>query len=219
MAEVSMKKLAAIMKGLDICMFTTVAGRGASASRPMSNNGDVDYDGTSRFFTFAKSRTVKEISKNPNVSLSFQSSNLLKKTYVSVSGRAKLIKDKEQMRDHWTKDVEIWFKDGLDTPGIVMIEVAAKRIKYWSGSEEGSLHQSGEVSFTSQPVRFSACEDLSSSRSSRCGRSAAGISLTHENKNGLHHLLPHSLRAPSLPVHGTGGVVLGHPPLDALRDG
>ena len=139
MAKATLKKVVEIMKNLDICMMTTVKGSGITASRPMSNNAEVEYSGTSYYFTWKKSKTVKDISKNPHVNLSFTGSKMLKKVYVSVEARAKLIENKKAMQDHWSKDLEVWFKDGIDTPGIVMIEAKAKRIKYWHGMEEGEL--------------------------------------------------------------------------------
>ena len=51
--------------------------------------------------------------------------------FFSVSGKAKLIKDRELMKEHWAKNLKEWFKDGLDKPGIVMIKVEAQKIKYW----------------------------------------------------------------------------------------
>ena len=43
------------------------------------------------------------------------------------------------MEEHWLKELEQWFKDGLDTKGIVMIHVKAKRIKYWHNEDEGEV--------------------------------------------------------------------------------
>ncbi len=51
----------------------------------MSNNGDVEYDGNSYFFSFEKSRAVKEIEENPEVNLSFNGKNEL---YISLTGKA-----------------------------------------------------------------------------------------------------------------------------------
>ena len=39
------------MRKIDFTMLTTVAADGGLASRPMSNNQDVDYDGDSHFFS------------------------------------------------------------------------------------------------------------------------------------------------------------------------
>lgn len=137
--KTSLKAMAKMMADLDLCMFTTVAARGMTASRPMSNNGDADYDGNSYFFTWAKSKLARDVDKNKHVSLAFAGSKRLRKLFVSVSGLGKVITDREKMRDHWNKDLEIWFDKGIDTPGIAMIEVKAKHIKYWHGRDEGEV--------------------------------------------------------------------------------
>ena len=42
-------------------------------------------------------------------------------------------------KDHWVKDLERWFKQGVDTPGLVLVEAVAKRIHYWAGEDEGEV--------------------------------------------------------------------------------
>lgn len=32
-----------------------------------------------------------------------------------------------------------WFPEGVDTPGIVLVPVEAKRIRYWQQEDEGEL--------------------------------------------------------------------------------
>ena len=138
MKELTLKQLAEKMKGIDIAMLSTITDAGWIAGCPMSNNGEVDYDGTSYYFTFDQSRTVADIRRNDKVSLAFQGTQS-KSFSVSVEGKAKLVEDKKQMADHWTPDLDRWFKDGLDTPGIVMIQVDAKRIHYWAGEDDGEV--------------------------------------------------------------------------------
>lgn len=124
------------MQKLDICMMTTQTGRGTFNSRPMSNNGDVEYDGNSYFFTYEKSKKVKELTENAQVQLSFSGSNDL---YISVTGKAKLIRTKSRMEEHWQDQLKQWFEQGLNTPGIVMIHVKAKVVKYWQREQEGEV--------------------------------------------------------------------------------
>jgi general stress protein 26 len=124
------------MRKLDICMLTTKTSRGLVTSRPMSNNGDVEYDGNSWFFTFDKTRTVKDISENPQVNLGF---NGPKDLFISLTGKAKLVKNKATMAEHWLDELNRWFPQGLETPGIIMIHVKAKRIKFWQREEEGEI--------------------------------------------------------------------------------
>ena len=124
------------MKNLDICMLSTHASRESLNARPMSNNGDVEYDGNSYFFTSEDSSLVKEIGHNAQVSLSFSGPKHL---YITVIGKAKLVKSKEIMKEHWLDELKRWFDKGLDTPGIVMLHVEASRVRYWEGEEQGEI--------------------------------------------------------------------------------
>ena len=54
-------------------------------------------------------------------------------------GEATLSRNKAEFEEHWTKDLEIWFPDGIDTPGIVLIKVHAGEIEYWDGSDNGKI--------------------------------------------------------------------------------
>ena len=134
MAKKSMQSIAAKMKDLDICMMSTQTARGQVASRPMSNNGQVEYNGVSYFFTWEKGNLVKEIKADPQVNLSFSGP---KRLYLSVSGKAKLVSKRSAMEEHWTDSLNQWFKKGLDTPGVIMIEVKAKSVRYWQDNEQG----------------------------------------------------------------------------------
>jgi phosphoribosyl 1,2-cyclic phosphodiesterase len=59
--------------------------------------------------------------------------------YVAVEGTAELIRDKAAFQQHWTSDLDNWFENGVNTPGIVLIMVKAKRATYWKGREEGEV--------------------------------------------------------------------------------
>ena len=39
----------------------------------------------------------------------------------------------------WTRDLDRWFEQGVDTPGLVLIKVHAKSLHYWDGEEEGEV--------------------------------------------------------------------------------
>ncbi|WP_284946494.1 pyridoxamine 5'-phosphate oxidase family protein [Acidisoma cladoniae] len=130
------------MGDIDFAMLSTRAASGDISSRPMSNNGDVEYDGDSYFFTWEEAHTVGDIERDPKVGLSFSGSKgLLGKVpmFIAVEGKAELIRDKTAFQQHWTKDLDVWFKDGIDTPGVVMIKVHATRIHYWNGMEDGEV--------------------------------------------------------------------------------
>jgi general stress protein 26 len=37
------------------------------------------------------------------------------------------------------KDIDRWFEQGIDTPGLTLIKVTAERLHYWDGYDEGEL--------------------------------------------------------------------------------
>lgn len=142
MADMTLQDISEKMGGIDIAILSTHTENGQIANRPMSNNGDVTYDGNSYYFTFEEALTVRDISRDPKVALGFAgksgifSSNGL---YIAVEGHAELIRDKAAFKEHWVSDLDVWFEQGVDTPNIVLIKVRATRIKYWDGEDEGEI--------------------------------------------------------------------------------
>jgi general stress protein 26 len=137
----SIEEISKRMAGIDIAILSTHTENGQIANRPMSNNGDVEYDGTSYYFTFEQSRTVADIKANSEVALGFTSDGGIfsDAIYVAVEGDAELIRDKAAFKAHWTSDLDRWFEQGVDTPSIVLIRVKASRITYWDGEHEGEV--------------------------------------------------------------------------------
>jgi general stress protein 26 len=130
------------MRDIDFTMLSTRAANGAIGSRPMSNNREVDYDGDSFFFTTDDTQMVADIERDPQVGLGLQGKAGLfgvRPFFVAVEGRAQLIRDKSQFEEHWTSDLDRWFEQGVDTPGLTLIKVHADRIHYWDGEEEGEV--------------------------------------------------------------------------------
>ena len=134
--------IAEMMRDIDFAMLSTHSDGGTIASRPMSNNRDVDYDGDNWFFTSDDTRLVADIEADPKVGLGFQGKAGmlgLKPVFVSIEGTAELIRDKAQFEAHWNKDLERWFEQGVDTPGLVLIKVHGERAHYWDGEDQGDL--------------------------------------------------------------------------------
>jgi general stress protein 26 len=137
MSKKSLADIAREMAGIDIAILSTHTEGGEIANRPMSNNGDVTYNGTS----YEQARAVSDIQRNPKVALGFSSESGIFSDgiYVAVEGTAELIRDKAAFQRHWTGDLDKWFDKGVDTPGIVLIKVKAARATYWKGREEGEV--------------------------------------------------------------------------------
>lgn len=142
MAELSIADLAGKMRDIDFATLSTRTDNGAISGRPMSNNREVEYDGDAYFFTLEDTRTVADIRRDPRVGLAYQGkSGMLgmRPFFLTVEGRAELIRDKGRFAEHWTGDLDRWFDQGIDTPGLVLIKVSAERVHYWDGYEEGEI--------------------------------------------------------------------------------
>ena len=130
------------MKEIDFVMLNTHTKDGQIGARPMSNNRQVDYDGDSYYFTWEDCLMVDDIKRDPKVGLSLQGAPQeggAPGTFISVEGKAKIVRDKAEFEKHWTDGLERWFEDGVDTDGMVMLHVSATRAAYWDGDKEADF--------------------------------------------------------------------------------
>jgi general stress protein 26 len=133
----SITQIAKMMRDLDFCMFTTKAEDGYLRSRPMSNNGEVEFDGDVWFFSAADSRKVADIEADPLVELSY--SDPKRFLFISMSGEAGIVHDVEKKRELWIDDLERWFEDGPDSEDVVLIKVTPSVIAYWNGEKDEEI--------------------------------------------------------------------------------
>ena len=142
MAELKLHDISEKMRDIDFAMLSTRTEGGEIAARPMSNNRQVEFDGDSYFFTCENTRTVRDIRGDPSVGLSYQGKSGvlgMKPFFITVEGRAELIDDKGRFAEHWTKDLDAWFEQGMDTPELLLIKVEAQRLHYWDGYDEAEI--------------------------------------------------------------------------------
>lgn len=91
--ETSIAKLKELTEGIDFCMLTTIDS-GHLRSRPMSTQ-QADFDGDLWFFTSDDTHKVQEIEKDNRVCVAYSKPS--DSTYVSVNGRASVVKDPAKM--------------------------------------------------------------------------------------------------------------------------
>ncbi len=137
------KKLREIVKAVDICMLTTVNENGNLHSRPMSNNGEIEFDGDLWFFTYGSSHKVDEVGRTPKVCASF--ADVDGQQYASLSGQAEVVRDREKIEELWQPQLRAWFPEGVDTPDIALLKVTVERAEYWDSSQSILAHAVGFV--------------------------------------------------------------------------
>ena len=142
MAGMTLAEISEKLRDIDFALLSTRTGGGAIAGRPMSNNREVEFDGDAWFFTCDDTRMVADIARDPQVGLGYQGKAGalgLRPFFVAVEGRAALIRDKARFAEHWTKGLDRWFVQGIDTPGLVLIKVSASSLHWWDGMDSGEL--------------------------------------------------------------------------------
>jgi general stress protein 26 len=142
MTNWTQQDVASKLSDIDFAMLSTHAADGSIASRPMSNNGDVEYDGDNYFFAFENTHLVDEVKRDNKIGVTFTGAkSLLGKppVFIAIEATADLIRDKQMFKKHWAKDLDRWASQGVDTPGLVLIKAHAQRIHYWDGEEHGEV--------------------------------------------------------------------------------
>lgn len=122
------KKLYDLIKDIRIAMMTTVEPDGSLHSRPMYNQV-IDDAGDLWFFTRARDPKVAEISRDGQINLAYSDTSA--QDYVSVSGKAQIVRDQAKVKELWSEGVRTWFPKGPDDPDIALIRVHPVGGEYW----------------------------------------------------------------------------------------
>jgi general stress protein 26 len=120
--------VADLVKHAKVAMLTTMTPEGKHVSRPMGLQ-EVEFDGDLWFFAYDDSAKVAQVRAMPEVNVSF--SDTKDHSWTSVAGRAEVVHDREQAERLYTKALDAWFPQGLETPGLALIKVEADTAEYW----------------------------------------------------------------------------------------
>lgn len=117
-----------LLKESRVGMMATRHDDGTMHSRPMATN-HVEFDGALWYLTDVHSEKISDIRRHDEVLVSY--ADVDRHHYVSVTGRATLVRDHSVIRELWSEPARIWFPDGPDDPDIVAIRVDVDHAEYW----------------------------------------------------------------------------------------
>ena len=129
------QRLAEKIKGIRVAMMTTVDTDGYIRSRPMATQ-EAEFDGTLWFFTKEHTGKVASIENDQHINVTYADDK--KNLWISVTGRASLVRDKEKIRELWKPTLKAWFPDGVDDPELALIRVDVEGAQMWD-SPSGKL--------------------------------------------------------------------------------
>ena len=122
-----------LVKDIQFAMFTTRAD-GRLRSRPMTTqNSEVDERASLWFFMSRGSEAVNDIGADPVVNVAYADPG--RDAYVSISGEAAVVEDREKKEQLWSKLAEAWFPGGAGDPDLALVEVRIEDAEYWDVKE------------------------------------------------------------------------------------
>ncbi|MEW5847663.1 MAG: pyridoxamine 5'-phosphate oxidase family protein [Myxococcota bacterium] len=130
------------IKDIRVAMLTTVDQDGELRSRPMATQAQAS-DGAVFFFTRDNTAKTQEIGRHQEVNLSYASPD--DERFVSVSGHAEVIHDRQKMSEMWRPIHRAWFPQGLDDPALALIKVNITKAEYWDASSNRMVQLAGVV--------------------------------------------------------------------------
>ncbi|HYR57386.1 MAG TPA: pyridoxamine 5'-phosphate oxidase family protein, partial [Chthoniobacteraceae bacterium] len=119
-----------LLKNFHTVMLVTLAGENQFHARPMAI-ARVEDDGRLWFITAAETAKVHEIEFDSHVFLTAQHGN---SAFVSLTGRASLVADREKIAELWAERFRVWFPGGKDDPNIELITVRPERGEFWDST-------------------------------------------------------------------------------------
>jgi general stress protein 26 len=138
----NVEKLWLLSKDIKFGMLTTAEADGTLRSRPMATQQS-PFDGDRWFFTYGRAPKVQEIEEDHHVNISYADPD--DNRYVSVSGTARLVRDRAKMEELWNPIYKAWFPDGLDTPDIALLQVTVTQAEYWDATNNKLVQLAGFV--------------------------------------------------------------------------
>jgi general stress protein 26 len=133
-------KVRELIERIKVGMLTTIDREAGLRSRPLQSL-QVDDEACIWFFTAGSSPKVDEIRHEAGqVCISY--ADPTKQDYFSITGTARIVRDKAKMRELWTPWVKVWFPQGLDDPDLVLLGVEIESAEYWDspGSKVARLY-------------------------------------------------------------------------------
>lgn len=124
------QKILGLLKKFDTAMLVTQGRDFVEHARPMGI-ARVDENCDVWFFSGRVSEKVREIQNDANVLLVFQKDH---GAYLSITGRAQLIADKNKAAELWKESYKTWFPGGVNDPDLLLIRVSVHEAEYWDNT-------------------------------------------------------------------------------------
>ena len=158
--QAQMDTIQAMVKDIKYTMMTTRNDENHLHSCPM-NTTETSIGAKEIWFIGHKpSETVDNIKQNPEVNLAYVTQDNEK--YLSISGTAELVEDKEKLNELWSMAYNAYFEQGKDDPKVQLIKVVPHGAEYWAnGNAITSAVKMAAAALTDNAVEKSLGDNFS----------------------------------------------------------
>lgn len=118
-----------MLKEFNTAMLVTRTDDGGLRSRPMAI-AEARVDGVIYFSTAIDSPKIEELASDSRVNVALQSGS----RFVSITGRARVVRDRALIERLWSEAWRVWFPGGKDDPTLCLIAVEPEEAEYWDRS-------------------------------------------------------------------------------------
>ena len=139
-ASNEIETLRELIKDIRFAMLTTVDEDGSLRSRPMATQS-AEFDGELWFFTEASSPKAGEVERDHRVNVSYAAPD--DNRYVSVSGTARMVRDRAKAKELWKPALKAWFPEGVDDPNLALLCVQVEKAEYWDSPSSKMIQLAG----------------------------------------------------------------------------
>lgn len=122
-------KIQATVKTIKYTMMTTRTSDDHLHSCPMNTTETSIGAREIWFIGHTPSETVDNIKKNSEVNLAYVTQD--GKKYLSIAGKAELVKDRAKLEVLWSIIYNAYFEHGIDDPKVQLIKVVPHGAEYW----------------------------------------------------------------------------------------
>lgn len=120
----TMRKVAELVKGINVCMLSASA-CGRLISHPMN---PLELDARGDFWFFSSYRAATQIDLSfINIGFSDEDRSI----FISLSGRAELLREQARIDRLWTPAVKPWFQLGSTDPDLTLMKFTTQTAAYW----------------------------------------------------------------------------------------
>lgn len=126
-----MAKLRGLIEHIETAQLVTMDTDGVLRGRPMATL-QLDDEAELWFFTNDYSAKVDNVLVHPEVCVTY--ADPTRNSYVSVSGKAELVRDPGKIRELWRPLFKAWFPKGVDDPDLALLRVDIVSAQYWDAT-------------------------------------------------------------------------------------